>query len=101
VRDLGSPQAKLGGRIAALACAAAVAGSALAGASPVAWGAGRGNRLLSSETTFTRWAHVNRTAGIHRAPRASAPRIGRLAWHTADGFSSIYLVLRAPGPRTA
>ena len=56
---------------------------------------GQHERRLSNESTFTRWAYVDRAARIHRGPRASSPRIGRLDWHTVDGFASIYLALRA------
>ena len=51
--------------------------------------------LLSNEHSFTRWAYVNHIASIHRAPSRSSPRVGRLTWYTADGFSAIYLLLRA------
>jgi L,D-transpeptidase-like protein len=52
------------------------------------------DQVLSNETTFTRWAYVNRIAFIYEAPRTSARRTGRLTWFTPDGFSSIYLLLR-------
>lgn len=93
MRDLGFPHAKLT-RSIALSCAVVVV---LAAAAPAAGRADGSwtNRRLSNEFTFTRWAHVERAAGIHRGPRASSPRIGRLAWSTVDGFASIYLVLRA------
>jgi hypothetical protein len=55
----------------------------------------RRDRVLSNEKTFTRWAYINQPAWIHQAPRRSSPRSGRLSWYTADGFASIYLVLRA------
>lgn len=54
----------------------------------------RRNRVLSNERTFTRWSYINRTASIYRAPRRSSPATGRLTWYTADGFASIYLLLR-------
>jgi hypothetical protein len=57
--------------------------------------AGRRDQVLSNETTFTRWAYVNQILWIHRAPRTTSPRMGRLTSYTADGFPSIYLVLRA------
>lgn len=63
-------------------------------ASAASDGTGRRDRLLSNETTFTRWAYVNQTAPIYQAPRRSSPRVGRLTWSTADGFASIYLLLR-------
>src|SRR5262249_56031896 len=53
------------------------------------------DEVLSNERTFTRWARVDRIVGIRRAPHASSARVGRLSWHTADGFPSIYLALRA------
>jgi hypothetical protein len=83
-------------RIGALLCVTAVVG-ATAGASSgaVPKGSRRHDQALSNETTFTRWAYVNRIVGIHRGPHASSPRVGRLTRHTVDGFSSIYLVLRA------
>jgi L,D-transpeptidase catalytic domain len=55
----------------------------------------RPDQVLSNETTFTRWAYVNQITSIHRAPRLSSPRVGRLTWNTADGLPSIYLLLRA------
>jgi hypothetical protein len=53
------------------------------------------DKVLSNEWTFTRWAYVDQTAWIHAAPRFTARRIGQLTWYTEDGFSSVYLVLRA------
>ncbi|HET7051393.1 MAG TPA: L,D-transpeptidase [Solirubrobacteraceae bacterium] len=53
------------------------------------------DQLLSNENTFTRWAYVNRIAWIHQAPSGSSRRVERLTWYTADGFSAIYLLLRA------
>jgi hypothetical protein len=52
------------------------------------------DQVLSNERTFTRWAYVDRTAWIRRAPRVSAGRVARLTWYTQDGFPSVYLVLR-------
>jgi hypothetical protein len=123
VRDLEFPHEKFGRRFAALLCAGVAAAAAAGGVSPVAWAANRParasagakiqplhpardpgaaskgtrprNQLLSNEFTYTRWAYVNELVGIRRAPHTSSRRIGRLTWHTADGFPSIYLVLRA------
>jgi len=53
------------------------------------------DQVLSNETTFTRWAYVNRIAWIYQAPRTSSRRVAQLTWYTPDGFSSIYLLLRA------
>jgi len=123
VGKLGFLHANFGRRIVALLCAMAAAAGASAGA-PAAtpasleaarvWAAAeshpldparhsgspangtvRRNQLLSNEFTFTRWAYVSRIVGIRRAPHTSSPRVGRLTWHTADGFPAIYLVLRA------
>jgi L,D-transpeptidase catalytic domain len=108
---------------AALLSAALTAGAATAGASPVrpatfgparAWGGteiqsldptrlpgamsesvGRRDQVLSNENTFTRWAYVNSIAWIRQAPSSSSPRVGHLSLYTQDGFSSIYVVLRA------
>jgi hypothetical protein len=55
----------------------------------------RRNQVLSNETTFTRWAYVNRIVWVHRAPRRSSARVTRLTWFSADGLSAIYVVLRA------
>jgi hypothetical protein len=55
----------------------------------------RPDKILSNERTFSRWAYVNWTAAVHRAPRLSSPRVARLSWYTQDGFDSVYLVLRA------
>lgn len=97
MRELGTFQATpFVGRIGALLCALVAAGGATAGASTVAPAMpGRSDRVLSNETTFTRWAYVNQTAWIHRAPSGSSPRVGRLTWDTPDGFPSIYLLLRS------
>jgi hypothetical protein len=53
------------------------------------------DQVLSNENTFTRWAYVNRIAWIYATPRTSSRRVGQLTWYTPDGFSSIYLLLRA------
>jgi len=110
-------------RIGTLLAAVLAGGGAAAGASPLAaatygplraWGGTeiqsldparlsgavpdrttRRDRVLSNERTFTRWSYINRTAWIQQAPRRSSPRTGRLTWYTADGFASIYVLLRA------
>lgn len=56
--------------------------------------AGR-NRVLSNERTFTRWAYVAEQQAIYRQPSATSPRVERLHWYTEDGFSEVYLLLRA------
>jgi hypothetical protein len=62
-------------------------------------GASKGARprdqVLSNETTFTSWAYVNRIAWIYGAPQLQSHKLGRLTWYTPDGFSSVYLLLRA------
>jgi hypothetical protein len=124
VRDRPFSDAELARRILLLLSVLVVAGGATAGASTIgaatygparAWGgteirsldparvtgvastaaAPRGDQVLSNETSFTRWAYVNRIAGIYGAPRTSSHRVGQLTWRTPDEFSSIYLVLRA------
>jgi hypothetical protein len=55
----------------------------------------RSDQVLSNERTFTRWAYVDRIAWIYAAPKARSRRLGQLTWYTQDGFSSVYLVLRA------
>jgi len=123
VRELGFFPGKFVRRIGALFCAIVAVGGTASGASPAApatygptraWGGteirsldparisdaasegvGGRDQVLSNETTFTRWAYVNQIAWIYRAPDTSSPRVGRLTWYTPDGFSSIYLVLRA------
>jgi len=123
VRDSGFPHPKFVGRIAALLCAVVAAGGANAGASPVApatdgpalvWAgreihsldparlsglasewAGPPDQVLSNESTITRWAYVNQIVSVLRAPRTGSARVGQLTRYTADGFSSIYVVLRA------
>lgn len=54
-----------------------------------------GDRLLSNETTVTRWAHVAVRAPIHRRPTAGSPTIAHLHFYTEDGFPEVYLLLRA------
>lgn len=53
------------------------------------------DQVLSNETTFTRWAYVDQIVSVYQAPSVTSARIGRLTWYTADGFSSIYLLLRS------
>lgn len=53
------------------------------------------DRLLSDETTFTRWAYVQRIAAAFARPTRTSRRIARLHWYTEDGFPEIYLLLRA------
>ena len=53
------------------------------------------DRILSNEITYTRWAFVARIANVYAAPRTSARRITKLHWRTEDGYSEIYLLLRA------
>jgi hypothetical protein len=114
---------KFARRIGALLGAVAATGAATASASPLsptaygpvrAWGGteirsldparlsgavsdriSRRDQVLSNENTFTRWAYVTKIAWIHQAPGGSSPRVAPLSWYTADGFSSIYLLLRA------
>ncbi len=52
-------------------------------------------QVLSNESTFTRWAYVEEIASIHAQPSPSSAVVARLHWNTEDGFSEIYLVLRA------
>lgn len=53
------------------------------------------DRILSNEVSYTRWAYVGRIANVYSAPTTSARRLTRLHWRTEDGFSEIYLLLRA------
>jgi L,D-transpeptidase catalytic domain len=53
------------------------------------------DQILSNENTLTRWAYVNQIVWINQAPIGSSRRVGQLTWYTADGFSAIYLLLRA------
>ncbi len=93
VRDHGLSHVKLLRWIGVLLCVVATAaGTASSAASKQT---GHRDQVLSNETTFTRWAYVHRIAWIYRAPRTSSPRVTRLTWYTTDGFSSIYLLLRA------
>jgi len=94
LRYFGLSNAKLAGRVGALLCAVVAAGGATAGAAPPAAHPGRPDRVLSNETTFTRWAYANQIASIHPTPGTSSRQVGRLTWSTPDGFPSIYLVLR-------
>ena len=68
----------------------ATAGSALSAKRPH-----KPDQILSNEITYTRWAYVARIANVYGAPRTSAHRITKLHWLTEDGFSEIYLLLRA------
>lgn len=95
MRELGLFHAKFVGRITAVLCALVAAGTATAGASTVVPATqGRRDQVLSNETTFTRWAYVDQMSWIHRGPSTSSPTVARLTWYTADGFPSIYVLLR-------
>src|SRR5947209_12300837 len=54
-----------------------------------------GDRVLSSETTFTRWAFVARIGPIYAAPSTASAHLAKLHWLTEDSFPEVYLVLRA------
>lgn len=92
MRDRGFSAAEIARLIGALLSGLVIAGSAAGAASA---GAVRHDQVLSNETTFTRWAYVNRIAWIYRAPSTASPRVGRLTWDTPDQFTSSYLLLRA------
>lgn len=87
-RHSGSPSTGAGG-------SSKGAGGTSKGTSGSSNGAGHQDQVLSNETAFTRWAYVDRIAWIYAAPRTSSQRVGKLTWYTPDGFSSVYLVLRA------
>lgn len=53
------------------------------------------DRILSNESTFTRWAYVAHITSIRQGPIVSSPAVTRLHWYTEDGFPEIYLLLRA------
>lgn len=52
------------------------------------------SRLLSNETTYTRWSYPTQIAPIYQEPSTASPCITRLRWNTPDGFSQTYLLLR-------
>jgi len=54
-----------------------------------------GNQVLSNEFTFTSWAYVVRAAKVYSQPSVWSHMVTRLTMYTEDGFSSIYLMLRA------
>lgn len=82
--------------VAGLLVAAAPARAATGAPSSAATSATqRPDQVLSKEATFTRWAYVHRIANIYQAPTTTSRRVSRLTRYTEDGFSSIYLVLRA------
>jgi hypothetical protein len=64
-------------------------------ATPFARARSRKPSVLSNETTFTRWAYVERIAPIRREPSGSSAVVDRLHWNTEDGFPEVYLLLRA------
>lgn len=70
---------------------APTSGSARAGTAP----ARPRDQILSNERTITRWAYENWPAAIRVAPRSSARRFTSLHGYTEDGFSEVYLLLRA------
>jgi hypothetical protein len=78
---------------AAALLAPALTAGAVAAATPAP--AVHADQVLSNERTFTRWAHVGLIGPIHELPTLTSPTISRLHWDTEDGFSEIYLLLRA------
>lgn len=53
------------------------------------------DKVLSNETTFTRWAYVAGVAPVYQRPETASARVARLHRYTEDGFPEVYLVLRA------
>jgi len=53
------------------------------------------DRRLSNERTETRWAHVEDTAAVHRAPDHGAPVVAHLRYNTEDGLPEVYVALRS------
>ena len=53
------------------------------------------DEVLSNELSFTEFAYVKRISNVYAQPSTKSRRISRLQWYTEDGFSSIYLLLRA------
>ena len=87
---------RLGG-LAILGALAVIAGATVGGrpAGAAVSQPRRPDQVLTSERTFTRWAHVALIAPIRARPSLTAPRVSRLHWDTEDGFPEVYLLLRA------
>ncbi len=51
-------------------------------------------KVLSNETTFSRWAYTNQIAWVHKQPSVTSHRIVRTNWYTPDGFPELYLLLK-------
>jgi hypothetical protein len=62
---------------------------------PAASASAAPDRILSNEITYTRWAYVARIANVYVSPRTTSRRLTRLHWRTEDGFSEVYVLLRA------
>ncbi len=71
----------------AVSVAGVAAGSAVGGTSPM-------TKVISNETTLTRWAYPNEAGIVYASPDPAAHRMARLHPYTEDGRPEIYLALR-------
>jgi hypothetical protein len=71
----------------AVALAGVAAGAAVGGDAPL-------TRVISNETTLTRWAYPNEAGNVYALPDPAAHRTARLHPYTEDGRPEIYLALR-------
>ena len=53
------------------------------------------DRVLSNETTLSRWAHTNDAAKVRAKPLRSSRAVGKLRYFTEDKLPEVYLVLRS------
>ena len=53
------------------------------------------DRVLSNETTLSRWAHTNDAAKVRLKPSNKSRVVGKLRYFTEDNLPEVYLVLRS------
>jgi lipoprotein-anchoring transpeptidase ErfK/SrfK len=76
-----------------IAAATLVATVSAAAAAPASGGHAATARILSNETTLTRWARAVRRAPIYREPSRLSPLVARLHFMTEDLQPETYLLL--------
>jgi hypothetical protein len=74
--------------------AAMAASPSIASADTTATPASRPDRILSNETTFTRWTIADYSSAIRAQPSPSARRVANLHFQTPDGNLQSYVLLR-------
>jgi lipoprotein-anchoring transpeptidase ErfK/SrfK len=70
--------------MALLAAAVVPAGAAASAAPPGTY------QQLSNETTFTRFAYIDRVAGVYSQPTTRSRRVAKLQWYTESNYPEPY-----------